>query len=113
MITTQGIWYDLGNVGQGFDNDGDLIPDQNAWLQPVGDPGSFNADCFRMIDVYGILIVKLKTGGEQLIPFVDQLYFKNLPDNTGVVGLVYYQFIATGEGCSAAHDPLSGGRFRI
>ena len=105
LITTQGIWYDLGNVGQGFDNDGDLVPDQNAWLQPVGDPGAWDSDCFRMVNVYGILIVKLKTGGELLIPFQNELYFEGLPDNTGVVGLVYYQFIATDQGCSAAMTP--------
>ena len=105
VITTQGIWYDMGNVGAGFDNDGDLIPDKNAWMQPVGDPGTFDADCFRMVKAYGLLVVKLKTGGEQLIPFVDRLYFMNIADNTGVVGLVYYQFIATGEGCSAAMTP--------
>jgi hypothetical protein len=105
LITTQGIWYDLGNVGQGFDNDGDLVPDQNAWLQPVGDPGAFDADCFRMVNVYGIVIVKLKTGGELLIPFQNRLYFEHVPDNTGVVGLVYYQFLATDEGCSADMTP--------
>ncbi len=105
VITTQGIWYDLGNVVHGFDNDNDLIVDQNAWLQPVGDPGLFDADCFRMVRNYGIVIVKLKSGGEALIPFEDQLYFMNLPDNTGVVGLVYYQFIATDEGCSADMTP--------
>lgn len=105
VITTQGIWYDLGNVGAGFDNNGDLVPDQNAWLQPVGDPSSFDADCFRLVNVYGILIVKLKTGGEQLIPFQNQLYFQGLPDNTGVVGLVYYQFVATDQGCTAAMTP--------
>ena len=105
VITTQGIWYDLGNVGQGFDNDGDLVPDQNAWLQPVGDPSQFDAGCFRLVNVYGILIVKLKTGGELLIPFQNELYFEHLPDNTGVVGLVYYQYIATGAGCSAAMTP--------
>jgi hypothetical protein len=105
VITTQGIWYDMGNVGQGFDNDGDLIPDQNAWLQPVGDAGAFDADCFRMINVYGLVIVKLKTGGEQLIPFQNQLYFEHIPDNTGAVGLVYYQFIATDSGCAAVMTP--------
>ncbi len=36
-VTTQGVWYDLGNVGAGFDNDGDLVPDKNLWMQPVGD----------------------------------------------------------------------------
>ncbi|HEX7829487.1 MAG TPA: SdrD B-like domain-containing protein, partial [Thermoanaerobaculia bacterium] len=105
VITTQGIWYDLGNVGAGFDNNGDLVPDQNAWVQPVGDAGVFDADCFRLVNVYGILIVKLKTGGELLIPFQNELYFENLPDNTGVVGLVYYQFIATDQGCTAAMTP--------
>jgi Peptidase family C25/SdrD B-like domain/GEVED domain len=105
VITTQGIWYDLGNVGAGFDNDGDLIPDQNAWLQPVGDADAFDAGCFRMVNVYGIIIVKLKSGGELLIPFQNELYFEHLPDNTGVVGLVYYQFIATDQGCTAAMTP--------
>jgi len=105
VITTQGIWYDLGNVGQGFDNNGDLLPDQNAWLQPVGDPGSFDADCFRMVNVYGVVIVKLKTGGELLVPFQNRLYFENIPENTGVVGLVYYQYIATDTGCSANLTP--------
>ncbi len=105
LITTQGIWYDLGNVGQGFDNDGDLVPDQNAWLQPVGDAASFDADCFRMVNLYGLLIVKLKSGGELLIPFQNELYFEHIPENTGVVGLVYYQFIATDGGCSAVMTP--------
>ncbi|MEW5736846.1 MAG: SdrD B-like domain-containing protein [Thermodesulfobacteriota bacterium] len=105
LITTQGIWYDLGTVVHGFDNNNDLTVDQNAWLQPVGDPSSFDAGCFRMVNVYGIVVVKLRTGGEFLIPFQNQLYFENLPDNTGAVGLVYYQFIATGEGCSAAMTP--------
>jgi uncharacterized repeat protein (TIGR01451 family) len=105
VITTQGIWYDLGNVGQGFDNDGDLVPDQNAWLQPVGDAASFDADCFRMVNLYGLLIVKLKSGGELLIPFQNELYFEHIPENTGVVGLVYYQFVATDSGCSAVMTP--------
>lgn len=105
VITTQGIWYDLGNVGAGFDNDGDLVPDQNAWLQPVGDYTKFNADCFRMVNVYGVVVVKLVTGGELLIPFRNELYFEHLPDNTGIVGLVYYQYIATNQGCSANMSP--------
>jgi uncharacterized repeat protein (TIGR01451 family) len=105
QITTQGIWYDVGNVGHGFDNDGDLVPDQNAWLQPVGDAATFDPDCFRLVRVYGTLIVKLKTGGELLMPFQNQLYFEHIPDNTGVVGLVYYQFIATDGGCSAVMTP--------
>ncbi|HEX7705984.1 MAG TPA: SdrD B-like domain-containing protein [Thermoanaerobaculia bacterium] len=105
VITSQGIWYDVGNVNHGFDNNGDLIPDQNAWLQPVGDAAQFDAGCFRLINAYGLIIVKLKGGGELLIPFSNQLYFENIPDNTGVVGLVYYQFVATDSGCSAAMTP--------
>lgn len=105
VITTQGIWYDLGNVGHGFDNDGDLVPDQNAWMQPVGDAAAFDGGCFRLVKTYGLVIVKLKTGGELLIPFQDQLYFERLPDNTGVVGLVYYQYVATGGGCQGNLTP--------
>jgi hypothetical protein len=105
VITTQGIWYDLGNVNHGFDNNGDLVPDVNAWMQPVGDAGAFDSACFRMINVYGIVIVKLVTGGELLIPMQNLLYHENLPDNTGVVGLIYYQFVATKEGCSSSMTP--------
>ena len=48
-IITEGIWYDFGNVGAGFDNNGDLVPDRNAWMQPVGDPTLFDAGAFRLI----------------------------------------------------------------
>ncbi|MFV9505940.1 MAG: hypothetical protein AB4911_15415 [Oscillochloridaceae bacterium umkhey_bin13] len=104
-VTTQGIWYDLGNVGFGFDNDGDGIPDQNAWVQPIGDPGIYDPGCFRLVRTYGIIVVKLKGGGEQLIPFVDQLYFQNIAPNTGVVGLVYYQYAALDGACTAMLSP--------
>ncbi len=106
LITTQGIWYDLGNVGAGFDNNGDLVPDRNAWLQPIGDPNSYDPGCFRLVRTYGLLIVKRGGGGETLIPFVDQLYFENVPaDNTGVVGLVYYQYVALDGVCTAGLTP--------
>jgi uncharacterized repeat protein (TIGR01451 family) len=91
---SEGIWYDLGNVGAGFDNNGDGIPDRNAWLQPVGDPSQFSPLAARMVKAYGIVIVKLNDGTEQLIPFEDRLYFENMPaNNTGAVGLVYYEFL--------------------
>lgn len=91
---TEGIWYDLGNVGAGFDNNGDFIPDRNAWLQPVGDPSQFSPLAARMVKCYGLVIVKLNDGTEQLIPFEDRLYFENLPgNNTGAVGFVYYEFL--------------------
>lgn len=90
----EGIWYDLGNIGAGFDNNGDGIPDRNAWLQPVGDPGLFSPLAARLVKCYGIVIVKLNDGTEQLIPFEDRLYFENMsPNNTGAVGLVYYEFL--------------------
>lgn len=90
----EGIWYDLGNIGAGFDNNGDGIPDRNAWLQPVGDPALFNPLGARMVKCYGIVIVKLNDGTEQLIPFEDRLYFENMPaNNTGATGLVYYEFL--------------------
>src|SRR5581483_11773490 len=105
LVTTQGIWYDLGNVGAGFDNNGDLVPDKNAWLQPIGDPNSYDPGCFRLVHTYGIVIVKLKTGGEYLIPFVDQMYFENIPDNTGAVGLVFYQYATLNGACTAGLSP--------
>ena len=104
-LSLSGIWYDLGNINQGFDNNGDYVPDYNAWMQPVGDPSLYDPDCFRLTKTYGIVIVKLKTGGEYLIPFEDQLYFENLPENTGAVGLVYYEFIALDGPCTASLSP--------
>jgi len=44
VFSTQGIWYDLGNIGAGFDNNGDLTPDRNAWMQPVGNPDAYDPD---------------------------------------------------------------------
>ncbi|MCI5195182.1 MAG: hypothetical protein D3919_02915, partial [Candidatus Electrothrix sp. AW5] len=80
-VRTQGIWYDMGNVGAGFDNDNDGVPDKNAWMQPVGDPSLYDAGCFRLVRTYGIVIVKKQDGTEELIPFVDQLYFEHFPNN--------------------------------
>ena len=90
----EGIWYDLGNVGAGFDNNGDGLPDRNAWMQPVGDPTRFSALAARLVKCYGIVIVKLNDGTEMLIPFEDKLYFENVPgNNTNAVGLVFYEFM--------------------
>lgn len=52
-ITSNGIDYELGVINQGFDNDGDMVPDFNAWLQPVGDP-SYDPSCFRLIKTEGL-----------------------------------------------------------
>ncbi len=104
-IVTQGIWYDLGNVGQGFDNDGNLVPDYNAWLQPVGDPSLIDTSAFRLVNTYALIVVKLKDGGELVYDVKDQLYFTNLPENTGVIGLVRYDYLPLLPNTSAQLTP--------
>jgi uncharacterized repeat protein (TIGR01451 family) len=105
-IATEGVWYDLGNVGAGFDNDGDLIPDRNAWLQPVGDAGLFDSSCFRLVHTYALVIVKLNDGTETIYNVEDQLYFENIPaNNRGAVGYVRYEFMAMRSGCSSTLTP--------
>lgn len=104
-IWTEGVWYDLGNVSGGFDNNGDLVPDRNAWLQPVGDPTTFDAGAFRLVQSYAMVVVKLKTGGEQVYMVNDQLYFENLPENNGVIGLVRYDFLPLKSGASSQLSP--------
>ncbi len=114
-ITTNGILYTLGNVRFGFDNNGDLAPDYNAWLQPIGDP-TYDPSCFRLIEVSGVLTVTRSGGNPDLIlPFshglnqqndVPLLYFSDLPDdNTAVDGLVYYTFMALSGPCSIPLSP--------
>ncbi|MDD3440240.1 MAG: SdrD B-like domain-containing protein [Kiritimatiellae bacterium] len=106
ILRTEGIWYDLGNVGAGFDNDNDLVPDRNAWLQPVGDPGLFDPSCHRLIRTYAMVIVKLNDGTEQVILAEDQLYFTQIPeDNRGAVGYVMYEFMGIGSGCVSTLTP--------
>jgi len=102
----EGIWYDLGNVGAGFDNDGDGLPDRNAWMQPVGDPATYDPLCLRLVKCYGLVVIKLNDGSEKLIPFEDRLYFDNIPgNNTGAVGLVFYEFMPLEVGCSVSLSP--------
>ena len=104
--TVSGIWYDFGVVNQGFDNDGDLVPDYNAWVQPVGDPNIFDSGCFKLVKTFGVLIIKLNDGTDVLQPFVDELYFSNIPsNNTGMVGLVFYSFQALDGTCSINISP--------
>jgi hypothetical protein len=92
-IIARGVWYDLGNVGEGFDNDGDLVPDHNAWMQPVGDATTFDPGAYRLVKTTAMLIVKLKSGGITVIQAADELYFEHVPENTGVVGWVGYEFL--------------------
>jgi SdrD B-like domain/GEVED domain/Secretion system C-terminal sorting domain len=101
-----GIWFDLGRVNKGFDSNGDFVPDYNVFMQPVGDPNIFDTDCFRLVKTYGLVIVKKIDGTEKLIPFEDQMYFENLPqNNNGAVGLVYYEFIALNGPCRSELTP--------
>ena len=108
VIITEGIWYDLGNIGDGFDNDGDLIPDRNAWMQPVGDASLFDPSCFRLTRTYAMVVVNLKSGGEQVYVVDDQLYFENIPDNNGAVGYVGYVFTTLRAGCYGQLTPYQG-----
>lgn len=105
IITSNGIDYELGVINQGFDNDGDLVPDFNAWLQPVGDP-AYDPSCFRLIRTEGYLTISRSAMPDLIVPFDDQLYFTNLPvNNNGVVGRVYYTFMAMNGPCSTGLTP--------
>ncbi len=106
VITTNGVLYEFGNINQGFDNDGDMIPDYNAWAQPVGN-ADFDPSCFRLIRTTGYLDISRSGGNPNMIlPFTDKLYFTNLPpDNTGVRGYVHYTFLALGGPCNVALSP--------
>jgi hypothetical protein len=106
VITSNGILYELGNINKGFDNDGDYTYDYNAWMQPVGDAG-YDPSCFQLIRTSGVLTVSRSGGKPDLIvPFENQLYFTNLPeDNTGVVGNVYYTFLALNGRCTTSLSP--------
>ena len=113
-ITTNGILYRIGNVNQGFDNNGDSVPDYNVWLQPFGNP-TFDPTCFRLIETSGVLTVTRSAGPDLIIPFNHSLnvqnddpllYFTDLPsDNTNVIGEVYYTFMALGGPCSIPISP--------
>jgi hypothetical protein len=106
LITSNGILYTFGVVNQGFDADMDFVPDFDAWMQPIGDP-SFDPSCFRLIRTSGILTVSRSSGNPDYIEyFTDKLYFKDLPqDNTGMIGNVYYTFMALNGPCSTALSP--------
>jgi len=103
-ITTNGILYRLGNIRKGFDNNNDGVPDYNAWLQPFGDP-TYDPSCFRLVQTTGVVTVTTNTG-DVIIPFKDNLYFTDLPqNNTNVVGEVFYEFLALGGACTIPISP--------
>ncbi|MGC9024061.1 MAG: SdrD B-like domain-containing protein [Chloroflexia bacterium] len=106
VITSNGILYEFGNIRQGFDNDGDYVPDYNAWAQPISQV-DFDPACFRLIRTSGVLTIT-RSGGNptMIVPFRDSLYFTHLPpDNTGVRGEVHYTFLALKGPCSMALTP--------
>ena len=105
-VTTNGVNYNLGLINKGFDNDGDLDYDYNAWLQPIGD-SSYDPTCFRLIRTWGKVTINRSGGNPDLvIPFEDQLYFTDLPpDNTGGTGEVHYEFLALRGTCSIGMTP--------
>jgi hypothetical protein len=115
VITTNGVLYTLGNIRQGFDNDGDYVPDYNAWLQPFGDP-SYDPSCFRLIRSSTVLTISRSSGQPSLILHTDDLnphpvyggplYFTKLPpDNNGVRGEVRYTFLSLSGPCSLPISP--------
>ncbi|MCI5160497.1 MAG: hypothetical protein D3917_00430, partial [Candidatus Electrothrix sp. AX5] len=105
IAVAQGVWYDFGVVGAGFDNDGDLVPDHNAWAQPIGDAGAYDPGCFRLISTEAYVLVKRQDGSVDIFDYKDRLYFENMPDNTGSVGLVFYNFTALDGKCTAGLSP--------
>jgi uncharacterized repeat protein (TIGR01451 family) len=105
-IVTEGVWYDMGNIGDGFDNNGDLVPDRNLWLQPVGDPAIFDTSNFRLVKTHVLLVVKLNNGTEQVYDVTDQLYFQNIAaNNVGAVGYVAYEFMTLQGGRQSTLSP--------
>lgn len=104
-VTTNGVNYELGVVNKGFDNDGDGQPDYNAWLQPIGDD-AWNPTCFRLVETSGQLqISRPGGGGTDLVDFEDQLYFTNLGQNNGIIGVVEYTFMCLGGACAVPLTP--------
>ncbi len=104
-VVLEGIWFDLGNVNKGFDNDGDYQKDYNFLLQPVGNPSVYDPNCFRLVKVSGLIVVKPKQGSDYSFEFEDQLHFEDMPINTGIVGMVFYEFAVLNGPCSAELSP--------
>ncbi len=106
VITSNGILYEFGNIRQGFDNDGDYVPDYNAWAQPISQV-DYDPTCFRLIRTTGVLTITRSGGNPTIIlPFEESLYFTHLPpDNTDVRGEIHYIFLALKGPCSMALTP--------
>ncbi len=104
-ITTNGVLYEFGNINQGFDNDGDMVSDYNAWAQPIGAP-SYDPSCFQLVKTETELTVSRSAMPDLILNYTDQLYFTDLPtNNTGVRGNVYYTFLALDGACFSGLSP--------
>ena len=105
-VVLEGIWFDLGKIEKGFDNDGDYSPDFNFLLQPVGNPSMYDANCFRLVKVWGLIVVKLQGHQTMSFEFEDQMHFEGIPgENTGAVGMVFYEFAILDGPCNAQLSP--------
>jgi uncharacterized repeat protein (TIGR01451 family) len=115
LITSNGIFYELGTINQGFDNDNDSDPDYNAWMQPIGE-SSYDPSCFRLVRTSSLITVSRSGGDDDLVIRTDDLnpdpnyggplYYTNLPsNNTGTRGEVFYTFQALNGPCSTALTP--------
>ncbi|MEZ4961538.1 MAG: SdrD B-like domain-containing protein [Saprospiraceae bacterium] len=105
-FTVEGIWFRLGNVNKGFDNDGDFQKDYNFLLQPIGDPSVFDPKCFRLVKVSGLIVIKLQGNQTTSFEFEDQMHFEDMPtNNTDIHGMVFYEFAVLNGPCTSQVTP--------
>lgn len=107
LIKVCGTGFRIGVDNKGFDTDPDFAFDYGVWIQPVGDKSLFDPFCYRLVRTEGQLRIS-RSGGNPTytLDFVDQTYFKDLPnDSNGGVGDVCYFLVAMSGPCSAALSP--------
>lgn len=109
-VALEGNWFKLGKINKGFDNDGDFQKDFNFMIQPVGNPVIYDANCFRLVKVSGMMMIKLNNGTILEIPFEDRMHFEGIPsNNTGGVGFVVYEFAVLDGNCVSQVSPYQEG----
>ncbi|MEL7535287.1 MAG: hypothetical protein AAFN10_28580 [Bacteroidota bacterium] len=100
------VWYQLGDVNEGFDGNGDFLPDFNASLQPVGRLATFDPHCFRLINSSGALLLKDASGNLSFTALNNQTHLSNISrENTAAMALVNYEFLVIGKDCEASLSP--------
>lgn len=100
------VWNQLGQVKEGFDANEDLLPDFNAFLQPVGRLATFDPSCFRLIHTSGVLLLEDPNANISFVPFNDQIHFLNINrENVSVMALVNYEFMVLGNECESNLSP--------